>query len=50
MFSLFKFLVSFDTFGKPIALNYKGSSTFKTGLGAFFTIALRIFILVYGLM
>ena len=50
MFSLNKFLVSFDAFGEPITLNYKGSSTFKTGIGAFFTISLRFFILVYGLM
>lgn len=50
MLSLYKFLVSFDAFGEPIALNYKGSSTFKTGIGAFFTISLRFFILVYGLI
>ena len=49
MFSLNKFLVSFDAFGEPITLNYKGSSTFKTRIGAFFTISLRIFILVYGI-
>ena len=50
MFSLNKFLVSFDAFGEPITLNYKGSSTFKTGIGAFFTISLRVFILIYGLI
>ena len=49
MFNLVQYLVSFDAFGEPITLNYKGSSTYKTGVGAFFTIGLRLFIIMYGL-
>ena len=43
-----KYLVSLDAYGEPVTLNYKGSSTFKTGFGAFFTIVLRVFILIFG--
>ena len=50
MFNFIKYLVSFDAFGEPITLNYKGSSTYKTGVGAFFTIGIRVFILTYGLL
>ena len=50
MFKFINYLVSLDAFGEPVTLNYRGSSTFKTGLGAFFTIALRAFILSYGLI
>ena len=39
--SLFK---SIDIFGHPISVNYRGEDTFKTRLGAFFTIV------VYTLM
>ena len=49
MFSFINYLVSLDTFGEPVTLNYKGSSTFKTGVGAFFTLVLRAFILIYGI-
>ena len=49
MFKFSKYLTSLDSFGEPVTLNYKGSSTFKTGVGAFFTIALSAFILTYGL-
>ena len=50
MSKFIKYLVSLDAFGEPVTLNYKGSSTFKTGIGAFFTISLRAFILSYGLL
>ena len=50
MFNFIKFLTSLDAFGEPVTLNYKGESTFKTGVGAFFTIVLRAFILSYGLL
>ena len=49
MFSLTKYLTSLDAFGEPVTLNYRGESSFKTGIGAFFTIILRAFILSYGL-
>ena len=50
MFKFTNFLVSLDAFGEPVTLNYKGSSTFKTGVGAFFTIGLKAFILSFGLL
>ena len=50
MFSLTNYLVSLDAFGEPVTLNYKGESTFKTSVGAFFTLMLRAFILTYGLL
>ena len=50
MFKFIKYLVSLDAFGEPVTLNYKGSSTFKTGIGAFFTIVLRAFIFGFGLL
>ena len=50
MFKFSKYLTSLDSFGEPVTLNYKGSSTFKTGFGAFFTIVTSAFILTYGLL
>ena len=50
MFKFLKYLVSLDVFGEPVTLNYRGESTFKTGIGAFFTIILRAFILTYALL
>ena len=50
MFKFIKYIVSLDAFGEPVTLNYRGKSTYKTGLGAFFTICLRAFILTYGLL
>ena len=49
MFKFFKYLISLDAFGEPVTLNYRGESSFKTGVGAFFTIVLRAFIFSYGL-
>ena len=50
MLNFLKYLTSLDAFGEPVTLNYKGESSFKTGVGAFFTIILRAFILSYGLI
>ena len=50
MLNFIKFITSLDAFGKPVTLNYRGESTFKTGVGAFLTIVLRAFILSYGLL
>ena len=45
-----KFFVSLDSFGEPVTLNYRGSSTFKTAIGAFLSIGLSVFILTFGLV
>ena len=37
--------LSLDAFGTPISLNYKGSNSYKTSLGAFLTLSLRGFML-----
>ena len=50
MFNFIKYLTSLDAFGEPVTLNFKGESSFKTSVGAFFTIILRAFILSYGLI
>ena len=50
MFNFIKYLVSLDVFGEPVTLNYRGESTYKTGIGAFFTVILRVFIFTYGLL
>ena len=36
------FIVSFDIFGHPVGVNYKGEDTFKTRVGAFCTIAMYV--------
>ena len=42
------FLRSFDVFGAPVSLNYKGETTFKTFIGALFSIAIKIFLIIYA--
>ena len=42
-----KLCVSFDAFGEPISVNYKGETFYKTALGALCTIVIKSFILVY---
>ena len=44
--SLRKFLVSFDVFGEPVSLNYQRKTSYKTAVGAFFTICLKGFLFV----
>ena len=44
--SVRKFLVSFDVFGEPVSVNYRGETSFKTALGAFFSILLKTFLFV----
>ena len=39
--------VSFDAFGEPISVNYKGDTSYKTALGALCTIVIKTFILVF---
>ena len=36
------FIVSFDIFGHPIGVNYKGEDTFKTRIGAFCTVGIYV--------
>ena len=42
-----KMFVSLHTFGQPVQLNYKGESSYKTMFGAFITIAIKSFMLLY---
>lgn len=48
MKSVKEFVTSFDVFGEPITINYKGDATFKTCLGAVATIGLKVFVLVFA--
>jgi len=48
MGKFYDYFKSFDSFGEPISLNYKGDSAYNTGLGAFFSIAIQVFILVFA--
>ena len=45
--SIYRFLISFDAFGKPISVNFKGEQSYKTACGAFFTFAIKGFLLLY---
>ena len=36
------FITSFDIFGHPVGVNYKGEDTFKTRVGAFCTIGMYV--------
>ena len=48
IFSLISdFLKSQDTFGTQISLMYKGSSTYRSNLGGFLSLASRVFFVVY---
>ena len=43
-----RFFTSFDTFGEPVSLNFKGDDTYRTAVGALFSIAIKLFIIVYA--
>ena len=43
-----KFFTSFDTFGEPVSLNYRGETSFKTFIGAAFTIVIKSLLLIYS--
>ena len=45
---LINFLTSFDVFGEPISLNYKGDTSFKTIIGAIFSIMIKVFLMIYA--
>ena len=42
------FFVSFDSFGEPISINYKGETSYKTGVGALFSLVIKSFLLIYA--
>ena len=44
-----KFLTSFDIFGIPITVNYKGEATYKTFIGFLFSLAVFSLIMMYSL-
>ncbi len=41
-------LKSFDIFGASSTLNYKGQDSYKTSLGAVFSILVQTFAIVFG--
>ena len=43
------YLKSWDQFGNATTMNYKGDRTYKTSGGAFFSIGIQTFLLVFGL-
>ena len=43
-----KFLTSFDFFGIPITVNYKGKATYKTFIGFVFSFAVFVLIMLYS--
>ena len=45
-FDIVDFLVGRDSYGQPIGINYKGSGTYQTKLGALFTLATLIIIII----
>ena len=45
---MMSYLRSYDSFGEPVSLNYKGDSSYKTLLGAVMTLCLNTFLLVYA--
>ena len=47
---LSSFLTNRDNLGHPITVNYKGSDTYQTKLGGFFTIGIRAMMLIYLLI
>ena len=48
--SIGNFLKRQDMFGHPVTINYKGEDQYKTGCGAFLSLAQKGFILVVATM
>ena len=46
--SLKSWLISFDSFGEPVSLNYKGDTTYKTAVGALLSISIKAFLLFFA--
>ena len=47
MKSFSKYLKSYDGYGEPVQVSYKGSPTYQTGIGAILTLGLQAFMLAY---
>ena len=47
-FGFIPFVRRLDFFGKTIAMNYKGSSTYQTTMGAFCTVIMVLFVVIYS--
>ena len=47
MKSFQNYLKSYDGYGEPIQVSYKGSPTYQTGIGAILTLSLQAFMLAY---
>ena len=47
MASFLKYFISTDAYGEPVQVKYKGDTSYKTELGAFITLAVRILILTF---
>ena len=41
------YFVSYDAYGEPVQLSYRGDSTYKTPLGACLTLAMQGFMLIF---
>ena len=48
--SFLKWFTSFDAYGEPVSVSYKGDTTYKTQIGAFLTFSMRSFMLIFTLM
>ena len=48
-FRFFNILRSFDDFGHPMSLTYKGEETFQTSLGGLLSIAVRVLTLIMAI-
>ena len=42
------FFVSFDAFGEPISVNYRGETSHKTTVGALFTLVIKSFLTIFA--
>ena len=45
--SYIRFFRSFDKFGEPVKVLYKGEDTYRTKMGTFFTFMLYIMVITY---
>ena len=50
MGSFLSWIRSFDDYGEPIDINYKGDTTYKTYTGAVFTLALKGFMIAFTII
>lgn len=50
MESLARLFIELDAYGEAPKINYKGEATYKTAIGAFVTLMLRVFLLIYTII